>query len=70
MSITGLDRKSDRSFAIEAEPDKLTTLKIFVRQPRGSVAAQTQPFRFVVEDRSNGESDRYEATFEAPEVRR
>lgn len=70
MSITGLDRKSDRSFAIEAEPDKLTTLKIFVRQPRGSVAAQTQPFRFVVEDKSNGESDRYEATFEAPEVRR
>ena len=70
MNVVGMDQPADRSFAVEVEPDRLKTLKVFVRQPRENVAAQSQPFTFVVEDKSSTESDRYDATFDAPETNR
>ena len=70
MSVVGMEQPPNRSFAVEVEPDRLKTLKVFVRQPRESVAGQTQPFTFTVEDRSSAESDRYHATFDAPEMSR
>ncbi len=70
MSVVGMDHSAGRSFTVDAEPDRLKTIKVFVRQPRDSVAGHTQPFTFMVEDTSSGESDRYEATFDAPEVRK
>lgn len=68
MSVTGISQPADRSFAVEVEPDRLRTLKVYVRQPRENVSARTQHFSFVVEDKSSFESDRYDATFEAPDI--
>ena len=56
------------SNAAENLPDRLKTLKVFVRQPRDKVAGPTQHFRFVVEDKSSFERDHYDATFDAPEA--
>jgi cytochrome c oxidase accessory protein FixG len=68
MSMVGLDQPMDRSFAVEVEPDRLKTLKVYVRQPASAVEGRTQAFRFVVEDKSSFETDTYTATFEAPEI--
>ncbi|HWJ87732.1 MAG TPA: cytochrome c oxidase accessory protein CcoG [Pelagibacterium sp.] len=70
MNVVGLDLPPARSFAVEADPDQLTTLKIFVRQPREEVQGQTQHFTFTVADEAGSDSDRYDATFDAPETRR
>ncbi|WP_442579277.1 cytochrome c oxidase accessory protein CcoG [Mesorhizobium sp. ASY16-5R] len=66
MTVVGIDQPEDRAFAVEVEPDRLKTLKVYVRQPLENVAAQSQPFNIVVEDKSSFESDVYAATFEAP----
>ncbi|ACI94451.1 cytochrome c oxidase accessory protein CcoG [Afipia carboxidovorans OM5] len=68
MSVVGMDQHVERSFVVEVEPDKLKTLKVYVRQPRENIASSRQHFTFVVEDKSSHESDRYEATFDAPET--
>ena len=65
---SAIDQPEDRSFAVPVEPDRLKTLKIFVRQPRDlRRAGPSQSFSFVVEDKSSSEADRYTATFNAPE---
>ena len=66
MTMVGLDQPEGRSFAVEVEPDRLRTLKVYVRQPADLVVGQSQTFNFVVEDKSSFESDTYTATFEAP----
>ena len=68
MSVVGMEHAPERSFVIEVEPDKLKTLKVFVRQPRENIAGQTQHFSFVVEDKAGSDTDRYHATFDAPEM--
>ncbi len=70
MNVVGINQPADRAFAVEVEPDRLKTLRVFVRQPREHIAATSQPFRFVVEDKSSFETDTYLATFEAPEAAR
>ena len=67
MNVVGIDQPADRSFAIRVEPDKLTTLKVYVRQPAEQIAGRVQKFRFVIEDKSSFESDSYNAQFDAPE---
>ena len=54
----------------EAEPDRLKTLKVFVRQPADQVGSATQTFKFRVEDKASFETDEYTATFNAPEAAR
>jgi cytochrome c oxidase accessory protein FixG len=68
MSVVGLDHTPGRSVVVEAEPDRLKTLKVYVRQPRENVAGPSQHFVFVVEDKAGSESARYTATFDAPEI--
>jgi len=68
MSVVGMEHAPERSFVVEVEPDKLKTLKVFVRQPRENIAGQTQHFSFVVEDKAGSDTDRYHATFDAPEM--
>lgn len=70
MSVVGMEHAPERSFVVEVEPDKLKTLKVFVRQPRENIVGQTQHFSFVVEDKAGSDSDRYHATFDAPEIRK
>ncbi|WP_449256106.1 cytochrome c oxidase accessory protein CcoG [Bosea sp. (in: a-proteobacteria)] len=67
MTIVGMNQPAGRSFVVELEPDRLKTLRVYVRQPRGEVAGATQHVRFVVKDKSSSESDHYDATFDAPE---
>ena len=67
MTIDGIHQPEGRAFAIEVEPDRLKTLKVFVRQPSENIEGSTQTFRFIVEDRASYESDEYTATFNAPE---
>ncbi|RFC68278.1 MULTISPECIES: cytochrome c oxidase accessory protein CcoG [Mesorhizobium] len=66
MTVVGLDLPEDRAFAVEVEPDKLKTIKVYVRQPAENISEPTQNFNFVVEDKSSFETDQYTATFEAP----
>lgn len=66
MTVVGIDQPADRSFAVQVEPDRLKTLKVFVSQPASRVAGPVQSFRFVIEDKSSFETDSYEAKFEAP----
>ena len=68
MNVVGMDQQSESYFTVEVEPDKLKTLKVFVRQPRENVAGHRQHFKFEVEDRAGHESSHYEATFEAPDT--
>ena len=68
MSITGIDEPPGTSFTVEAEPDRLRTLKVYVSQPREQVAGTSQKFTFaVVEQGGMGETASYSATFDAPE---
>ena len=68
MNVVGMDQPSESYFTVEVEPDKLKTLKVFVRQPRENIAGHRQHFKFEVEDRAGHESSHYEATFEAPDT--
>ncbi|MEI9424220.1 cytochrome c oxidase accessory protein CcoG [Mesorhizobium sp. Cs1299R1N1] len=70
MSIVGVDLPSGRSFAIPVEPDRLTTLKVFVRQPADQIYKPVQSFTFRIEDEASSESAKYTARFNAPEIAR
>ena len=70
MSVVGMDKPEDRSFSIQLEPDRLSTLKIYVRQPRELIDGKVQSFNFVVEDKSSLDSATYSANFDAPEMTR
>jgi cytochrome c oxidase accessory protein FixG len=67
MSVIGMDYDASRSFAVALEPDRLRTLKIYVRQPRDLVDGRVQSFRFLVDDAESGENTAYTAKFDAPE---
>ena len=67
MSVTGIDQPEGRSFAIPVDPDKLRTIKVYVRQPRENVEPGKTQFRLVAEDKSSGEMDVYNAAFDTPE---
>ena len=67
MTVVGLDQPEDRSFAVQVEPDRLKTVRIYIRQPAEHVASSSERFNLLVEDKSSFESDLYEATFESPE---
>ncbi|MBS3648069.1 cytochrome c oxidase accessory protein CcoG [Pseudaminobacter sp. 19-2017] len=66
MFVVGLEQ-ADRSFPVTVEPDRLKTLKVYVRQPREHVEDIAQSFRFVVEDKASHDTAHYDATFTAPE---
>ena len=67
MSVVGIDRPEDTAFDIALDPDRLKTVKIYVRQPRELVDGRVQNFRFLVEDPASGENAAYTANFDAPE---
>ncbi|MCR9124474.1 MAG: cytochrome c oxidase accessory protein CcoG [Phyllobacteriaceae bacterium] len=67
MAINGIDAEPGTSFDIPVEPDRLRPLRVFVSQPRDMVAPGSTPFSFIVEEGEAGETDIYNANFEAPE---
>ncbi len=66
MKIPALTDASDRVFAIPVEPDKVTTLKVFVTLPKGAVGDAREGFSFIAEDRASSEKDVYRANFNTP----
>jgi cytochrome c oxidase accessory protein FixG len=69
MSIVGMDGQEGASFAIPVEPDRLHTLKVYVKQPAGKVRPGETEFRLHVTEEGGPESADYAATFNAPEKR-
>lgn len=69
MSIIGTEHQEQRSVEIWLDPDRLKTVKVFVRLTKNAIAGETTSFKFVVEDRASSEHDDYVATFNAPEKR-
>ncbi|CDX38699.1 Nitrogen fixation protein FixG [Mesorhizobium sp. SOD10] len=67
MSIVGIDQAPSRSFSVPVEPDRLKTLKVFVRQPAGQIKKPVQRFEFRIEDNASSESAEYTASFNAQE---
>ncbi|WP_027168928.1 cytochrome c oxidase accessory protein CcoG [Mesorhizobium sp. WSM3224] len=70
MSVVGVDLPAGRSFAIPVAPDRLTMLKVFVRQPANQVSKPAQSFAFRIGDEASSESAEYTASFNAPEITR
>ncbi|WFP65015.1 cytochrome c oxidase accessory protein CcoG [Mesorhizobium sp. WSM4904] len=68
MSVVGIDQPPSRSFSISVEPDRLKTLKIFVRQPANEIKKPVQRFEFRIDDQASSESAEYTASFNAPET--
>ncbi|MEP9372365.1 cytochrome c oxidase accessory protein CcoG [Mesorhizobium sp. KR1-2] len=70
MAVVGMEQQpEDRSVEIALEPDRLKTIKVFVRLPKNRVPGAATSFKFTVEDQASGEHDAYVATFNAPEKR-
>lgn len=67
MKINGLSSDDGRLFAVSVDPDKATTLKVFVTVPARALPDGNESFSFIAEDRSSHEHDRYNATFNSPE---
>ncbi|MBN9078843.1 MAG: cytochrome c oxidase accessory protein CcoG [Rhizobiales bacterium 65-79] len=67
MTIVGYDSEEGRSFAVPVEPDRLLTLKVYVKQDVADVKPGSTDFRFEVHDMGGSESGAYRATFNAPE---
>ncbi len=67
MTVAESGAPEARTTIIGVEPDRLRTLKVFVRVPADAVQPGSQEFRFVVSDSASDESDYYDATFVAPE---
>ncbi len=68
LAVVGNDAAEGRSFDVPVEPDKLTTMKVFVRLSPGANAPAEQTFKFIVEDRASHERAAYTATFFSPEA--
>ncbi|WP_082480319.1 MULTISPECIES: cytochrome c oxidase accessory protein CcoG [unclassified Rhizobium] len=68
MTIAGADLENVKTAEIALEPDRLKTLKVFVRAEPGHVASGPQPFLLKVSDPASGETAGYMATFNAPET--
>ena len=67
MSVTGIDQPDGRSFAIPVDPDRLRTIKVYIKQPPDLLQPGKTQFRLVAEDKASTEMDIYNAAFDAPE---
>lgn len=69
MSVVGVDEPESRSVTVDADPDKLKTIRVYVRQPQANLA-EGQSFKFIVQDMASSERDSYVAKFNVPEAKR
>lgn len=65
MTAVGLADEPVTGLLVPVEPDRLRTIKIFVRQPAGAEAGRN--FRLVARDTAGPETAEYEAVFSRPE---
>ncbi|MDN2567582.1 cytochrome c oxidase accessory protein CcoG [Aquibium sp. A9E412] len=68
MTVDGIaDNAEGRSFEVPLEPDRLRSLRVFVRLPAERVDEESETFRFHVEEAGGDETASYQANFSAPE---
>jgi cytochrome c oxidase accessory protein FixG len=66
LSVLGGPTDTDR-LALETAPDKVETFRVFVRAPRGALAGESTPLRFVlIEDTPEGEYSIQDNVFRGP----
>lgn len=70
MRIAGQAQGDGRSFPVAVDPDKVTSLKVFVTVPKAKLLEAEQGFSFRVEDPSSHERDVYRANFNQPAAAR
>ena len=70
ITAVGVEQIEAEPLAIEVEPDRLRSVKVYVRLPRDRVAGTNTVFRFVAKDAAGAETASYAATFIAPEASR
>ncbi len=70
MNAVGTGQVDGETLAVEVEPDRLKSLKIYVRQARDLVRPGSTAFRFVARDAGGAETASYDANFIAPEASR
>ncbi|QRM55767.1 cytochrome c oxidase accessory protein CcoG [Sinorhizobium sp. BG8] len=66
MKISGHDSGDGRLFAVPADADKVTTVRVFVTLPRELAANAGEGFTLVAEDPASHERDVYSARFNMP----
>ncbi len=66
MRIAGHAPGDGRSFAISVDPDKVTTIKVFVTLPKETLAEADAGFTLIADDPSSREQDLYQANFNRP----
>ncbi|MEO0496008.1 MAG: cytochrome c oxidase accessory protein CcoG [Pseudomonadota bacterium] len=68
VRINGRD-DPERSFvSVPVAPDRVLSLRVFVRLPPRFVSNGSKAFRFVARDRQSNETDVYQTSFTAPEI--
>lgn len=70
VRINGVEPQFDNKFMIELDPDKVSSLRLFVSQKPSSDFSTNQSFQFIVDDRQSNETDAYSAVFTGPEVQK
>lgn len=67
MTAVGVESEPGTELLLPVEPDRLRTIKIFVRRPSGEADGK-QSFRLIATDTQGTETAEYNATFNTPEA--
>jgi cytochrome c oxidase accessory protein FixG len=70
MSSTGLENDENGALIVPVEPDRLRTIKVFVRQETKDATPGAVSFEFIARDRGSDEQATYSTSFETPETPR
>ncbi|MDQ0318441.1 cytochrome c oxidase accessory protein FixG [Pararhizobium capsulatum DSM 1112] len=70
MTAAGLENDASGALIVPVEPDRLRTVKVFVRQPSTDATPGAVSFDLIAEDRGSDEQSTYRTSFETPEIPR
>lgn len=68
LSIQDHNQTNSGNFDVPVEPDRLTTLRVFVTMPQDAITDLRKDYEIEVRDANGAEQARYKATFIAPEA--
>jgi len=66
LTMLGAPASALSQYDITVAPDKLRTMRLHIRMRPEDLTAQRTPFRFIIENRQNGERAIYDAHFQSP----
>ncbi len=67
MTIAGSDAAPARQIVIDAEPDKVRSIKVYVRVVPDRIPGEHNAITFTVSDAASGETSAYDSSFAAPD---